>query len=92
MTGGRGAAGPRSAGKSENFVHCKANPEIIQELASQFADSSTPKQVASRKCHAMKKDTANDTQRENTEMRHHLKNAVKILLVAVVAGFGYYHP
>ena len=24
-------------------------------------------------------------------MRHHLKNAVKLLLVAVVAGFGYYH-
>ena len=40
---------------------------------------------------AMRQGVANANQKENTDMRHHLKNAVKILLVAVVAGVGYYY-
>ncbi|MBR6372687.1 MAG: winged helix-turn-helix transcriptional regulator [Victivallales bacterium] len=44
-------AGLVSGERKGYFVHYKANLEIIQELASQFADLSTPKQVASQKCH-----------------------------------------
>ena len=33
------------------FVHYKANMGVIQELANQFAELSTPKQPVSQKCH-----------------------------------------
>ncbi len=44
-------AGLVSGERKGYFVHYQANLEIIQELASQFAGLSAPKQAATRQCH-----------------------------------------
>ncbi len=44
-------AGLVSGERKGYFVHYQANLEIIQELASQFADLSAPTQPPSLKCH-----------------------------------------
>ena len=39
----------------------------------------------------MVRETVNARQKGNTEMKHHLKTAIKILLLAVALGIGYYY-